>query len=221
MRLTGVVIGTAVARAVLMAHIRQANAPDLATYKFSDNWVRIFLHDQLNWSMRKTTRATAKIPDDWVIQCRRTHGSILYLLKMHSIDEPDLLANYDHSGQSLAPMGNMTWEEKGKKQVRGATHEEKRQVVINFVPILYISDDSSTQQTTLVIGSTAGGSMLPLQTIWGGKTAASLPSRTALRRDEADKHGFSYGHGDTRHWSSLETTKEVSTSIMTARNAIG
>ena len=60
-----------------------------------------------------------------------------------------------------------------------------------------------------MIGSTAGGTMLPLQTIWGGKTLASLPSRTALRRDEADKNGFSYGHGDTRHWSSLETTKEV------------
>ena len=128
MRLTGVVIGTAVARAVLMAHIRRVNAPSLATYKFSDNWVRIFLHDQLKWSMRKTTRATAKIPDDWVIQCRRTHATITYLIKINVITHPDLLANYDHSGQKLAPMGDTTWEEKGTKQVRSATHEEKRQV---------------------------------------------------------------------------------------------
>ena len=89
MRLTSVVIGTAVARAVLLAHIWRASAPDLAAYKFSDNWVQIFLHDQLKWSMCKTTRATAKIPDDWVIQCHRTHALITYLLKMHSINDPD------------------------------------------------------------------------------------------------------------------------------------
>ena len=138
MRLTGVVIRTAVAHAVLLAHIQQVNAPDLATYWFSDNWMWIFLHDQLKWSMCKTTRAMAKIPADWVIQCCRTHGLTMYLLKMHSINERNLLTNYDYSGQSLTPMGNMTWEEKGKKQVCGASHEEKRQVDINFIPIFCI-----------------------------------------------------------------------------------
>jgi len=64
---------------------------------------------------------------------------------------------------------------------------------------------------TLVIGSTLGGTILPLQTIWGGKTNTSLPSQEALRRDEADSHGFIYGHGDKHHWSSLVTTKEVYT----------
>jgi hypothetical protein len=62
-------------------------------------------------------------------------------------------------------------------------------------------------QTTLVISSTLGGTMLPIQSIWGGKTAASLPSRQAV--NEADEKGFTYGHGDKRHWSSLETTKAV------------
>lgn len=47
---------------------------------------------------------------------------------MHGITDPDLVANYDHSGQLLAPMGDPTWEDTGVKQVQGATHDEKRQV---------------------------------------------------------------------------------------------
>lgn len=37
----------------------------------------------------------------------------------------------------------------------------------------------------------------------------SLPAVTALWRAEADALGFTYGHSDTRHWSSRETTKAV------------
>ncbi|KIM91807.1 hypothetical protein PILCRDRAFT_914 [Piloderma croceum F 1598] len=175
MRQTGIAIGTPIARAIIPAHVRKANSPRLSQFGFSDNWVQIFLHQQMKWSMRKTTRAVAKIPDDWEIQCR--------------ITDPNLLVNYDHSGQSLAPMGNSTWEETGAKQIRGANHGEKR-------------------QTTLVIGSTPGGTILPLQTIWGGKTDVRLPSHQALRRTEANENGFTYGNGDKRHWSSLATTKE-------------
>jgi hypothetical protein len=51
-----------------------------------------------------------------------------YQIKMHGITDPDLVINYDHSGQALAPMGDSTWEETGAKQVRGASHDDKRQV---------------------------------------------------------------------------------------------
>ena len=71
------------------------------------------------------------------------------------------------------------------------------------------SDLPMVSQTTLVIGSTPGGTILPLQTIWGGKTDVSLPSHQALRRTEANENGFTYGNGDKLHWSSLATTKEV------------
>lgn len=132
MRRTGVTIGTPIARAIIMAHIRRANVLSLTSFRFSDNWVRLFLHQQMKWSVRKTTRATTKIPDDWEIQCRRTHGCMAYQIKMHGITDPDLVVNYDHSGQGLAPMGNTTWEERGAKQVRGASHDDKRQVSDNI-----------------------------------------------------------------------------------------
>lgn len=56
--------------------------------------------------------------------------------------------------------------------------------------------------------------MLPFQSVWGGKTAELLPSTKAARRNEADALGFKYAHGDTRHWSSRETTKEVRAASM-------
>lgn len=65
---------------------------------------------------------------------------------------------------------------------------------------------------TIVVASSLDGKLLPFQSVWGGSTNASLPSKDAPRRDEADKLGFVYAHGDTRHWhwSSKETTKKVS-----------
>lgn len=68
-----------------------------------------------------------------------------------------------------------------------------------------------THQFTLVVASSCGGDILPFQSVWGGTSDASLPKATASRRAEADALGFTYDHGDTRHWSSLETTKNVST----------
>jgi len=62
---------------------------------------------------------------------------------------------------------------------------------------------------TVVLASSCAGDILPFQSVWGGTTAASFPAKTAHRRDEADKEGFIYGHGDTRHWSSRATTKDV------------
>ena len=139
MRRTGIAIGTPIARAIILAHVRKANSPRLSQFGFSDNWVQIFLHQQMKLSMRKTTRAVAKIPDDWEIQCRRTHASITYQIKMHGITDPDLLVNYDHSGQSLAPMGNSTWEETGAKQIRGANHGEKWQVSISQLHFCFLT----------------------------------------------------------------------------------
>ncbi|CDO77467.1 hypothetical protein BN946_scf184902.g1 [Trametes cinnabarina] len=54
--------------------------------------------------------------------------------------------------------------------------------------------------------------ILQFQSVWGGSTKASLPSKDAPRRDEADQLGFKYAHGDTCHWSSKETTKKVHSS---------
>ena len=46
----------------------------------------------------------------------------------------------------------------------------------------------------------------------GGSMAASLPALSAPCQNEADSLGFTYAHGDKHHWSSCDTTKEVSVS---------
>ncbi|EJD32784.1 hypothetical protein AURDEDRAFT_77456 [Auricularia subglabra TFB-10046 SS5] len=149
----------------------------------------VFSH-HLAWSYRTTTRASAKLPVNWPVLCTRMHGRATYHVRMNGIDDPDFVVNPDQAGCGLIPTGNKTWTEKGSKQVKGHAHDEKR-------------------QTTLVVTSTASGMMLPFHSIWGGSTDKSLPAANAPRRTEADALGFKYAHGDTRHWSSRETTKMV------------
>ncbi|KAG8702383.1 hypothetical protein FRC09_004765 [Ceratobasidium sp. 395] len=61
---------------------------------------------------------------------------------------------------------------------------------------------------TLVVALSCGGDILPFQSVWGGKENRSLPQPTAPRYEEAKDMGFTYVHGDKRHWSTLGTTKQ-------------
>ncbi|KZV94454.1 hypothetical protein EXIGLDRAFT_611678, partial [Exidia glandulosa HHB12029] len=99
----------------------------------------------------------------------------------------------DQAGFCLLPTGRKTWAERGASQVTVHGHEEKRQM-------------------TMVVASSCNGDMLPFQTVWGGSTSESLPSPLAEKWEEAQALGFKHTHGDTRHWSSRDSTKEVSNS---------
>ncbi|KAG9122384.1 hypothetical protein FRC07_001275, partial [Ceratobasidium sp. 392] len=46
------------------------------------------------------------------------------------------------------------------------------------------------------------------QSVWDGKVEKGLPNKNAPRREEADNLGFTSVHGDKRHWSLLDTTKQ-------------
>ncbi|EIW56579.1 uncharacterized protein TRAVEDRAFT_107282, partial [Trametes versicolor FP-101664 SS1] len=142
----------------------------------------------LNWSMRKSIKAAHKIPANANNLCRAMHARIALVCRLYNI-KADMVINADQTGISLFPTGKYTYEVKGLKDVLIVGHEEKWQM-------------------TLVVASSMSGNMLPFQSVWGGKTAESLPSTKAARRNEADALGFKYAHGDTRHWSSRETTKE-------------
>jgi len=99
MKRTGIAVGTPIVQAVILAMFEEANTPSLTAHRFSDNWVRLFLRQQMKWSMWKTTRATAKIPNDWEIQCWQTHGCMAYQNQNAWDHGSDLVINYDHSGQ--------------------------------------------------------------------------------------------------------------------------
>ncbi|KAI9059118.1 hypothetical protein FKP32DRAFT_1580172, partial [Trametes sanguinea] len=176
---------------ILKAHILH-KAPELlsptSTFKLSSSWVHRFVQDVMNWSSRKGTRAARKAPSNAADLCELTFLRLVFAIALHNI-KPSMIINADQAGVSLMPSGKQTYEVRGSKDVTVHAHEEKRQM-------------------TLVVASSLDGKLLPFQSVWGGTTEASLPSRDAPRREEADALGFKYAHGDTRHWSSKETTKQ-------------
>ncbi|KAG9118568.1 hypothetical protein FRC07_006863 [Ceratobasidium sp. 392] len=188
LRTSNVPITTPVARSILLAHLR-VHAPEIADEPISDRWLHLFLHQQLGFSYRAATKSARKRPTDWENQCLLAFLRISRTLIRYNIKSPRLVVNADQTGILLFPVGNKTWELRGSKQVKSICHDEKRQY-------------------TLVVASSCGGDILPFQSVWGGTTDASLPSADAARRKEADELGFQFAHGDTRHWSSLHTTKE-------------
>ncbi|KAI9057076.1 hypothetical protein FKP32DRAFT_1584394 [Trametes sanguinea] len=177
--------------AILKAHILH-KAPELlapaSTFKLSASWVHRFVQDVMNWSSRKGTRAARKIPSNGADLCELTFLRLVFAIALHGI-KPSMIINADQAGITLMPSGKQTYEVRGSKDVTVHAHEEKRQM-------------------TVVVASSLDGQILPFQSVWGGSTEASLPSKDAPRRDEADRLGFKYAHGDTRHWSSKETTKK-------------
>lgn len=70
------------ARATMLAIIEQ-RAPQILTERFqcSERFVRLFLQANLNWSIRKGTRAAAHIPADWEDQCEATLFRVAYVMK--------------------------------------------------------------------------------------------------------------------------------------------
>ncbi|KAI0692029.1 hypothetical protein C8T65DRAFT_586915 [Cerioporus squamosus] len=154
----------------------------------SDTWVHNYISQELHWTMWKSTQAARKVPANATELCRAMLAWMTFVVNFYRI-HADMIVNADQTGISLFPTGKYTYELKGAKDVSIVGHDEKR-------------------QTTVVIASSMSRNMLPFQSVWGGKTAESLPAQEAPRRAEADKLGFTYGHGDNRHWSSRETTKE-------------
>lgn len=177
----------------------------------SDRWLQNFLRDQLGWSYRTATKASRKRPADWEHQGLLAFLRMVKIISQYGGKSARMIVNADQTGISLFPTGNKTWEIRGSKQVITPNHDEKRQVcpltLRSHLPLI-----NSTFQFTVVVASSCAGDILPFQSVWGGSTNASLPKATASRWTEANANGFTYAHGDIRHWSSTETTKEVSRS---------
>jgi hypothetical protein len=106
---------------------------------------------------------------------------------MYSIP-PSRVINADQTGVVLIPSADdRTFDEKGAKDVKVIGGEEKR-------------------ACTAVVGSTASGSLLPIQSVWKGSTVRSLPDFE--KRVSSENVGFHYTLNKKNHWSSLATTKE-------------
>lgn len=192
---TGTAIQHPLAGAIIRAHIQHV-LPELIEggFRISNTWVQQFLSEELGWSHRKTTRMARKVPRDAEFLCQKTHARLSYVTR-NTITHPSVIVNPDQAGVLIVPIGRDTYEVRGSLNVPGITHEEKRQF-------------------TVVVASSMDGDMLPFQSVWGGTTAASLPSKKSAWYSEAKDLGFTYAHGDTRHWSSWETTIDWCNTIL-------
>lgn len=108
------------------------------------------------------------------------------LLQVH----PSLVINMDQTGVRLVPSASWTYEKMGSKAVAVAGAEDKRQI-------------------TACLASALDGSMPPLQLIFQGKTALSLPPATAASTAARIHLTLS-----DNHWSNLDTMKQWITQVL-------
>lgn len=158
---------------------------DGSTFRASDSFVRGWLHDALEWSPRKATRAAQKHPDDWKNQCEKALLRKAYLIKEHDIP-PSLFVNSDQTNVVYAPGDKMTWTDTGSNQVSLVGVEEKRAF-------------------TTMVSVASNGTLLPFQAIYQGKSDRSCPNRNAPYWAEAEAAGIRFHYSGTgTYWSNQE-----------------
>jgi hypothetical protein len=85
--------------------------------------------------------------------------------------------------------------------------------MLRVVKIYPVIGGEEKQAFTACIGSVADGTILPFQSIWKGKTTASLTST----RDQFMHLWFCYGLNEKNHWSNLKTTQEYFEHILSSQ----
>ena len=155
---SGGVITTAITIAAATAILRRADKSQLAEnggpITLTKSWAKSLLY-RLNFVKRRGSSA-AKITVKHFEELKEQ-----FLFDINAIVEiedipPDLVFNWDQTGISIVPGSTWTMEDKGSKRIEIVGISDKRQI------------------TALFCGTLAG-EFLPLQVIYQGKTAASLP----------------------------------------------
>ncbi|KAG6850242.1 hypothetical protein C0991_010546, partial [Blastosporella zonata] len=98
---------------------------DGSTFQASDSFMRKWLQSAMGWSLRKSTRAARKLPQDWEDKCQKSIFRKAYIIKEFDIPI-ELFVNSDQTQAQYAPGDKMTWVSIGAKQVSIVGGEEKR-----------------------------------------------------------------------------------------------
>lgn len=168
---------------------------DGSTFRASDTFVRGWLHSALNWSLRRSTRAAQKLPENWEDLCERSHLRKAYLIKEKDILS-SLYVNSDQTNTVYAPGDKMTWAEEGAKQVSLIGAEEKRAF-------------------TVMVSVTNSGKLLPFQAIYQGKTERSCPSPKSPFYDEVKSAGMRLDFSGTgTYWSNQQMMRHFVDGIL-------
>jgi hypothetical protein len=151
-----------------------------------ESFVRKFLHKEMKWSLRRSTRPGKKVPDGVTYILTSA-----FLRLVHTISEDGvsikLTVNTDQTLVIYAAGASETYAPIGSKQVEVVGKDEKR----GF---------------TVVVGISMGGDVLPFQAVYAGTTSHSLPTPDAPDYQEATKTlKFRFESGGANHWSTLST----------------
>jgi hypothetical protein len=170
-------------RMVMKAAIMFNKPEILDKIKLSNNFIWLFIRNNLHWRVRQKTCSSAKLPVDWESQGRAMIERIAVLVKQYKIPA-DLIINFDQTGVHLVPSSNSTYAVMGSKNVSVINSDDKRQI-------------------TVIIASTPSGHLLAPQIIFQGKTDRCHPEATP----ETIRNRFHITHSEN-HWSSQITMTE-------------
>ncbi|KAF8990756.1 hypothetical protein BDQ17DRAFT_1176465, partial [Cyathus striatus] len=70
---------------------------DGSLFVCSDNFVNKFLHRSLGWTLRKSTRAGRKIPNNADEVLRKAFLRMVHIIKVYDIPSPALIVNGDQT----------------------------------------------------------------------------------------------------------------------------
>ena len=159
---------------------------DGSTFKASDDYVRKWVQQNLNWSQRKATRTAQKVPNDWEDQCEKSFLRKAYCIKEYDIPSC-LYVNSDQTQVVYAPGDKMTYAPTGSKQVSLIGGDEKRAF-------------------TVMVSVSNNGELLPFQAIYEGKTQVACPAPSSKNYDDVCKVGMLLEPSGTKtYWSNHET----------------
>ena len=189
LRQTGVAVTIPTVHAVIIAFLQHHSPEMLENFKCSDSWVRKFVQNELQWCMRKPTKASQKVPIDAESQIELSFLRHVLTFRDAPIQHAAFRVNMDQTQVVYQMGGGLTFEVIGASQVPVLGLEEKRAF-------------------TLVVAVSGLGELLPFQAIFQGKTIQSLPKKNARGHAESDKLGFIFEYSGTgTYWSNLETMK--------------
>jgi hypothetical protein len=216
LRQAGTPLNTFIIRWVMQA-VLQERCPALLqqlmlSRSFISRWVRKNPRLQFRW--RSRTTAASKLPDDWEEQGIRMAQRIGATMQLHKVRimslaivtsltvltlahvccltqvHPSLAINMDQTGVNLVSASSFTYEMVGSSDVAVVGAEDKRQI-------------------TACVAASLRGDLLPLQLIFQGKTARSLPPATAA----SIAARVDITHSDN-HWSTQQTMQGWITRVL-------
>ncbi|KAJ3984384.1 hypothetical protein F5890DRAFT_1397726, partial [Lentinula detonsa] len=149
----------------------------------------------LDWSFRTATRAAQKLPENVDEILEEAFLREAYCICNYNIPA-ELRVNTDQTQTIYQPGTNVTWNQKGDRQVPAVGIDDKRAF-------------------TLVPSISASGELLPFQAIFQGSTAASCPSKKSPFYKEAMELGFRLEPSKTdTYWSTMDTMKSLVNDII-------